>query len=495
MRLHGKTCAITGAASGIGRATALLFASEGARVAVLDVDGAGSRDAAAEIDGSGGEALALTCDVTDESSVEAALASVVGDLGGLDVVHANAGVETFAPLLMTTAEEWDHVFAVNAKGAFLTVKAALPYLMERRGVVLVTASIAGLAGTQFQPAYGASKAAVVNLVKNVALDYAAAGVRANAIAPGIADTPLLEKVFGARPEGRCAPSWTACTPTVAWRPPRTSPGRRCGWPRTSRVTSTVTSWWSTGASRPGPGSRSSSSSDDVEGRRPRRIGEACAHSPTIPHVTVASTKSRRRRPGEVRQLLLDSAREIFAAKGFGGASTREIAEQAQVSEALLFRHFGSKSNLFSEAVLRPFQDFLTEFVQVWQSQREQPWSNERLMGEFVGQLYDSLSKNRDLVLALIAASAHEADALEGDEFEVNLSGMLDELGAIGAEERERRGFGPIDIEVAVRAVAAMVTGMAVLGPWMFAGKRRPSRKRIVDEMTAISLEGVIRSRR
>lgn len=201
MRLHGKTCAITGAASGIGRATALLFASEGARVAVLDVDGAGSRDAAAEIDGSGGEALALTCDVTDESSVEAALASVVGDLGGLDVVHANAGVETFAPLLMTTAEEWDHVFAVNAKGAFLTVKAALPYLMERRGVVLVTASIAGLAGTQFQPAYGASKAAVVNLVKNVALDYAAAGVRANAIAPGIADTPLLEKVFGARPEG------------------------------------------------------------------------------------------------------------------------------------------------------------------------------------------------------------------------------------------------------------------------------------------------------
>lgn len=212
-------------------------------------------------------------------------------------------------------------------------------------------------------------------------------------------------------------------------------------------------------------------------------------------MTVASTKSRRRRPGEVRQLLLDSAREIFAAKGFGGASTREIAEQAQVSEALLFRHFGSKSNLFSEAVLRPFQDFLTEFVQVWQSQREQPWSNERLMGEFVGQLYDSLSKNRDLVLALIAASAHEADALEGDEFEVNLSGMLDELGAIGAEERERRGFGPIDIEVAVRAVAAMVTGMAVLGPWMFAGKRRPSRKRIVDEMTAISLEGVIRSRR
>ncbi|MBV6508050.1 MAG: Dihydroanticapsin 7-dehydrogenase [Acidimicrobiales bacterium] len=201
MRLEGKVCAITGAASGIGRATALRFAAEGAAVGLLDVDEEGSAETAGMAESAGGKVFVSSCDVTDEASVVASLSGVVERFGKLDVVHANAGIELFAPLTMTGVEEWDEVFAVNVKGVFLTIRAALEHLMDGGGSVIATASIAGLAGAQFQPAYGASKAAVVNLVKNVALDYAASGVRANAIAPGIADTPLLEKVFGARPEG------------------------------------------------------------------------------------------------------------------------------------------------------------------------------------------------------------------------------------------------------------------------------------------------------
>lgn len=202
MRLEGKVCAITGAASGIGKATALRFAAEGAAVGLLDVDEEGLAETAEVAESAGGEVLVSGCDVTDETSVTGALSGVVERFGKLDVVHANAGIELFAPLTMTGVQEWDEVFAVNVKGVFITIRAALEHLIAAGGgSVIVTASIAGLAGAQFQPAYGASKAAVVNLVKNVALDYAASGVRANAIAPGIADTPLLEKVFGAPPEG------------------------------------------------------------------------------------------------------------------------------------------------------------------------------------------------------------------------------------------------------------------------------------------------------
>jgi NAD(P)-dependent dehydrogenase (short-subunit alcohol dehydrogenase family) len=202
MRLENKIAAITGASSGIGRATALRFAAEGAKVGVLDLDDVGAAETVAAIHGSGGEAMAAHCDVTDSTSVDAAVAAVVETFGGLDIVHANAGIEAFAPLVMTDVNEWDHVFAVNVRGVFLTVKAALAHMIEGGGGnVIVTASVAGLSGNPFQPAYGASKAAVINLTKNVALDYASAGVRANAIAPGAADTPLLEKTFGAPPEG------------------------------------------------------------------------------------------------------------------------------------------------------------------------------------------------------------------------------------------------------------------------------------------------------
>ena len=208
-------------------------------------------------------------------------------------------------------------------------------------------------------------------------------------------------------------------------------------------------------------------------------------------MTVADVKARRRRPGEVRALLLEAARDVFAQKGYGGASTREIAEAADVSEALLFRHFKSKANLFDEAVMLPFTEFVDDFMTRWEAQRAQPWSDEQLMTEFVTQLYERMTENRRLVLALIAASAHEVDALKNDQFEIGLSGMLDRLVEIGETEAGPRGF-HVDYAIAVRAVAGMVVSMAVLGPWMFEGRKRPPTERIVAEMVAVALHGVAR---
>ncbi len=202
-------------------------------------------------------------------------------------------------------------------------------------------------------------------------------------------------------------------------------------------------------------------------------------------------KLERRRPGEVRELFVNAARDVFAAKGYGGASTREIAERAQVSEALLFRHFGSKANLFNEAVLLPFNEFVTQFVDTWEAQREHPWTNDQLMGDFIEHLYDLLNEHRELALALIAASAHESDALASDGFGFNLGGMLDRLGYIGSDEAQIRHFKGVDIEVAVRAIVGMVLSMAVFGPWMLTDRKPAlSRRRIIDEMVQIALHGV-----
>ena len=202
---------------------------------------------------------------------------------------------------------------------------------------------------------------------------------------------------------------------------------------------------------------------------------------------------QRRRPGEVRELLLEGARAVFTEKGYGGASTREIADQAEVSEALLFRHFKTKANLFNEAILAPFNGFMAEFVEAWESQRESPWTDETLTRLFIGQLYDVLSEHRDIALALIAASAHETEVLSDIPNGINLPAMLDKLAAIGAEEADRRGLEDVDIEVAARAIAGMVVALAVLGPWMFRpGRQRPSRDRIIDEVVAIALQGLTR---
>jgi NAD(P)-dependent dehydrogenase (short-subunit alcohol dehydrogenase family) len=200
MRLQDKVAAVTGAASGIGQETARLMAREGARVALLDVDLQGCEATSHEIHEHGGTALPLTCDVTDPESVEKAFAEVEQSLGAVDVLHANAGIELLAPALDTTVEDWDRVHAVNCRGVFLCVRAALAQMVpNERGSIVITASTAGMAGAQAQAAYGSAKAAVVNLAKNVAIDYARHGVRSNAVAPAIVNTPLIAKSYGTEP--------------------------------------------------------------------------------------------------------------------------------------------------------------------------------------------------------------------------------------------------------------------------------------------------------
>lgn len=196
MRLAGKVAVITGAGSGIGRATATLFAREGARVVVADMSEGGGRETVALIQAAGGEALFVKVDVTRAADVEAMVAAAVEQFGRLDILYNNAGIQIKGTATAMTEEAFDKVMAVNVKGVWLGCKYAIPQ-MERQGggVIVNTASGAALIGTRENVAYCASKGAVLQLTRQIALDYAAAGIRVNAVAPGVVDTPLMAPVF------------------------------------------------------------------------------------------------------------------------------------------------------------------------------------------------------------------------------------------------------------------------------------------------------------
>ena len=191
-RLTDKRALITGAASGIGRATAELFAREGAAVAVVDVDEPGGQAVAQAIQEEGGRAIFVRCDVTSAADCRHAVREAVDNLGGLDVLFNNAGVIRRATVIDTTEEEWDWVMAVNVKSIFLLSKYAVPVMAEPGGGVIVnTSSGWGLVGGRNAVSYCASKAAVVNMTRAMALDHGAQNVRVNCICPGDTDTPML----------------------------------------------------------------------------------------------------------------------------------------------------------------------------------------------------------------------------------------------------------------------------------------------------------------
>ena len=186
MRLQGKTALVTGAASGIGAEVARTFAREGAKVALVDRD---------KTSGPAGS-LAFEGDVSDAGFAERTVAAVMKAWGRLDIVLTAAGMSVGKTVLDTTEEEWDRVFAVNAKGTFLWVKAALkPMIAGGGGSVITVASQIPLSGGRNTASYASSKGAVIALTKSVALDYAADKVRANALAPGAIDTPFLQRSF------------------------------------------------------------------------------------------------------------------------------------------------------------------------------------------------------------------------------------------------------------------------------------------------------------
>jgi NAD(P)-dependent dehydrogenase (short-subunit alcohol dehydrogenase family) len=198
MRMEGKRAVVTGAASGLGREVARLFAAEGARVVVADLNSGGAEAVANEINGGGGSAVAHTCDVTVEDQVRAALARCKSEWGGLDALVNNAGVQLEKPLDETTNDEYDWVFDVNVRGVFWGCKHAVTSMRESGGGAIVnTASALSLVSDPFLPVYTASKHAVLGLTRSVGVAYAADGIRCNCVCPGDMQTPMIERYWEA----------------------------------------------------------------------------------------------------------------------------------------------------------------------------------------------------------------------------------------------------------------------------------------------------------
>lgn len=195
-RLEGKSALVTGAASGIGRASSLLFAQHGASVVV--VDRSNEVEATAEaIRAAGGRAVAVVADVSKEAEVEAFIQTAVREHGGLDVCYANAGISGGLVLFdELTVELWERVLGVNLIGAFLTVKYAARVMVPKgRGSIICTASVAGLRSGAGGPPYSASKAGVISLVQTAANQFGGTGVRVNAICPGLIETGMTQPLF------------------------------------------------------------------------------------------------------------------------------------------------------------------------------------------------------------------------------------------------------------------------------------------------------------
>lgn len=192
MRLDGKNAIVTGGAGGIGRATSLALAAEGAAVAVVDLDGDAANAVATEIRDAGGTAIAVAADVSSEADIERVVAATVQEFGGIDIVFNNAGIIRRTTAVETTVEEWDRVFGVNVRAIFLMCKHVVPLMAAAGGGSIInTGSGWGLKGGGQAISYCASKGAVVNMTRALAIDHGPQGIRVNSVNPGDVDTGML----------------------------------------------------------------------------------------------------------------------------------------------------------------------------------------------------------------------------------------------------------------------------------------------------------------